>query len=64
MEIVLRVLLWVGAVILVGNAVLMTWLLWRYRQERRQRSADDESSRAGQYWPDEIAWLELHLHDQ
>ncbi|MCW2769992.1 MAG: hypothetical protein JWR27_1425 [Aeromicrobium sp.] len=62
MEIMLGVVVGVVVFIVVSNAVLMTWLLWRYRNEQRQRSADDEPSRAGQRRSDDVVWLRPRLH--
>jgi hypothetical protein len=62
MEIMLRVVLWVGVPIVIGNVVLMAWLLWRYRHGRRQRSADHEPFPSGLYASDDVVWLEPHLH--
>jgi hypothetical protein len=64
MEIMLRVVLWVGVPIVIGNVVLMVWLLRRYRHERRQRSADHGSVPPGLCASGYIVWPEPRLHDQ
>jgi hypothetical protein len=61
MEIMLGVVLGVVAFIVVSNVVLATWLLWRYRNEQRHRSADDEPSRVGTYRPDDVVRLRPRL---